>query len=125
MNRSFLFLLLLWLPTACGDGVESLNGRRASKYQSPTSTDSPTSSNVTEDDVEPKAQQAQFETNTLSIEGWRCPVSYYGSGDGCDEGCGLMDPDCSDQIEGWSCDDTWYGSGDGCDTDCGIIDPDC
>jgi cysteine-rich repeat protein len=27
---------------------------------------------------------------------WVCSVSYYGGGDGCDCGCGAVDPDCSD-----------------------------
>jgi hypothetical protein len=27
--------------------------------------------------------------------GWRCPLGSYGSGDGCDCGCGIADPDCA------------------------------
>jgi hypothetical protein len=27
--------------------------------------------------------------------GWTCPASHYHSGDGCDCGCGVIDPDCS------------------------------
>jgi hypothetical protein len=30
-----------------------------------------------------------------SISGWRCPPSWYGGGDGCDCGCGLVDADCA------------------------------
>lgn len=29
-----------------------------------------------------------------SIPGWTCVVDYYGSNDGCDCGCGIVDPDC-------------------------------
>lgn len=29
-----------------------------------------------------------------SVEGWTCPVSYYGTNDGCDAWCGIQDPDC-------------------------------
>jgi hypothetical protein len=28
--------------------------------------------------------------------GWTCPVLYYGNFDGCDCGCGVIDPDCGD-----------------------------
>lgn len=28
--------------------------------------------------------------------GWNCPPGYYGTGDGCDCGCGILDPDCVD-----------------------------
>ena len=29
--------------------------------------------------------------------GWLCPVGYFGSGDGCDCGCGVLDNDCNGQ----------------------------
>lgn len=38
---------------------------------------------------------------------WTCPAGYYGTGDGCDCGCGVLDPDCADATVGacgW-CDD--------------------
>jgi hypothetical protein len=28
--------------------------------------------------------------------GWTCPAEYYGADDGCDCGCGVIDPDCAD-----------------------------
>ena len=28
--------------------------------------------------------------------GWTCGAEYYGTGDGCDCGCGVIDPDCAD-----------------------------
>ncbi len=34
---------------------------------------------------------------------WVCSVVFYGSGDGCDCGCGSRDPDCADEVV-WSCD---------------------
>lgn len=34
------------------------------------------------------------EDNTVCEAVWECDPSYYGSGDGCDCGCGLIDPDC-------------------------------
>lgn len=34
---------------------------------------------------------------------WVCSVVYYGSGDGCDCGCGAADPDCADTTV-WACD---------------------
>ena len=27
--------------------------------------------------------------------GWTCPAQYYGATDGCDCGCGILDPDCA------------------------------
>ena len=34
---------------------------------------------------------------------WACSMSYYGSNDGCDCGCGVVDPDCPDATAA-SCD---------------------
>lgn len=50
---------------------------------------------------------------------WVCPAGYYGFGDGCDCGCGALDPDCADMtVE--SCD---YCQAPGCATTCDDIDP--
>src|SRR5690606_4152406 len=35
--------------------------------------------------------------------GWTCGTGYYSGGDGCDCGCGEVDPDCADATVG-SCD---------------------
>ena len=32
----------------------------------------------------------------LAPAAWDCAASYYGTDDGCDCGCGLIDPDCPD-----------------------------
>ncbi len=88
-------------------------------------------------------------TCTVSFpETWSCRYRYYDARDGCDCGCGALDPDCdvpgqetygcgpgstclpdgscSVPIpEGWVCDSDHYGTGDGCDCRCGTIDPDC
>jgi hypothetical protein len=29
-----------------------------------------------------------------NVPGWHCPLAFYGTGDGCDCGCGVDDPDC-------------------------------
>ena len=34
----------------------------------------------------------------LSLDGWTCDPSYLGSNDGCDCGCGILDPDCADGL---------------------------
>ena len=34
------------------------------------------------------------------MAGWTCPAGYYGAGDGCDCGCGVVDPDCMDATAG-------------------------
>jgi hypothetical protein len=90
-----------------------------------------------------------------AIKNWTCDPQRYGSKDGCDCGCGVMDPDCapqgckdlgcrdaacqrctiaiygSDQLvgctpaSGWTCSAEHYATGDGCDCGCGIHDPDC
>lgn len=77
---------------------------------------------------------------------WKCPWDRYGAEDGCDCGCGALDPDCDpagcdtagcwlpqcgrchdaagrpvpcDVAEaGWTCSPERYGSGDGCDCGC-------
>lgn len=50
--------------------------------------------------------------------GWVCPGTFYDSADGCDCGCGLVDPDCADATVG-SC--TYCDSG--CAETCEEIDP--
>ncbi len=87
--------------------------------------------------------------------GWTCSATYYASDDGCDCGCGIVDPDCEDSTpescgyswcgtnsatdpadttqcvdeappaEGWTCTFSYYGGDDGCDCGCGAPDPDC
>jgi hypothetical protein len=86
---------------------------------------------------------------------WTCDPQRYGSGDGCDCGCGAADPDCVSQgctaygcrdgackrctdtnyasntsvgcagADVWTCELSHYGTNDGCDCGCGIADPDC
>jgi hypothetical protein len=89
------------------------------------------------------------------FNGWTCPAAAWGGGDGCDCGCGAVDPDCTaglsctaalcnagecktchdatgrtvpcdDKLKAnWTCAPQSYGSGDGCDCGCGTPDPDC
>jgi hypothetical protein len=46
-------------------------------------------------------------------DAWNCDPSYYAAADGCDCGCGIFDPDCSN---------TTIGSCQYCDDGCGNID---
>ncbi len=51
---------------------------------------------------------------------WTCYTGYYGAGDGCDCGCGAVDPDCGGSTAGL-CD---YCSNSGaCSSSCSDIDP--
>lgn len=50
---------------------------------------------------------------------WVCPAGYYGFMDGCDCGCGALDPDCVDMTVD-SCD---YCMEPGCASSCADIDP--
>jgi hypothetical protein len=88
------------------------------------------------------------------FNGWTCIATAWGGGDGCDCGCGAVDPDCKSSqtctapacnasecktchdktgrtvpcdnaLHDWTCDPQRYGSGDGCDCGCGVPDPDC
>jgi hypothetical protein len=55
---------------------------------------------------------------------WTCDPTYYGTGDGCDCGCGILDPDCSSQYGG-ACEACADDGGCGTDADyCFGIDPD-
>jgi hypothetical protein len=87
------------------------------------------------------------EGHAIRPESWTCKVEAYGTGDGCDCGCGAPDPDCNAgctepgcqapscdrcRLEGgalfecrWTCDLAKFGTGDGCDCGCGTIDLDC
>lgn len=86
---------------------------------------------------------------------WTCDPHRYDTGDGCDCGCGVADPDCNNTgckeygcrdaackrctdtnytsgasvgctpADSWKCAATHYGTGDGCDCGCGVRDPDC
>ena len=35
-----------------------------------------------------------IEITSLVVDDWTCATAFYGSGDGCDCGCGVVDPDC-------------------------------
>ena len=89
------------------------------------------------------------------LHSWTCDPQRFGSGDGCDCGCGVTDPDCADKgcstfgcrdaackrctdtmdspntlvgcgsYDVWKCALSHYGTGDGCDCGCGVRDPDC
>lgn len=83
---------------------------------------------------------------------WTCDIAFYYANDGCDCGCGALDPDCENttdiyncpdpfisnpearcSITGeclyvppeWTCDPSYYGNADDCDCECGAHDPDC
>ncbi len=93
-------------------------------------------------------------TTTDGGAGWTCDADWYGTDDGCDCGCGIVDPDCDDAdiatceycdcdqsgspvmcgatdstqcvpLTGWTCDADWYADGDYCDCGCGVRDVDC
>ncbi len=92
--------------------------------------------------------------DSSSQEPSQCNGTHFGTGDGCDCGCGGHDPDCgsagcdlpgcmpndgcdrcTDAVSlrpsgcnvpsGWTCDAKHFGTGDGCDCGCGAHDPDC
>ena len=87
----------------------------------------------------------------VDIANWTCDAARYGSGDGCDCGCGMVDPDCAAQgaapvahsacgaladaacdadgrcvsLTAWTCAARDYGNGR-CDCGCGAVnDSDC
>jgi hypothetical protein len=87
-------------------------------------------------------------TSALCIDipaNWTCDPVYYDAGDGCDCGCGAIDPDCATFQETyfcggtgyrclasgecthgpWSCPLSNYDTRDGCHCGCGSQDPDC
>lgn len=56
-------------------------------------------------------------------EGWTCEASYYDADDGCDCGCGVVDPDCADMTSA-SCEYcNVIGSCVAFDGDCTAVDP--
>ncbi|MCP4504358.1 MAG: trypsin-like peptidase domain-containing protein [Deltaproteobacteria bacterium] len=83
---------------------------------------------------------------------WTCDPAKYDASDGCDCGCGTLDPDClkeeqavlgcaADEVcssagtcsaasepempSQWSCAASFFAAGDGCNCNCGAYDPDC
>lgn len=50
---------------------------------------------------------------------WVCPAEFFGTSDGCDCGCGALDPDCADA----TVDSCEYCMPPGCANDCADIDP--
>jgi hypothetical protein len=78
---------------------------------------------------------------------WSCAMADFAGGDGCDCGCGALDPECTGGCADpgcrapgcgqcwarggaafecrWSCAPERYGSGGACDCGCGLDDPDC
>ena len=54
-------------------------------------------------------------------DGWRCVEPYFDSGDGCDCGCGIVDPDCGPDAEYYTCDYVWCAANGRTG---GAVDPD-
>ena len=54
-------------------------------------------------------------------EEWTCSGSFYGTSDGCDCGCGVLDPDCEDATAG-ACDYCMVSGA--CSSSCDELDPD-
>jgi hypothetical protein len=55
--------------------------------------------------------------------GWTCFPDYYGAADGCDCGCGVVDPDCADATAA-SCDFCGdVGTCGALGADCSVLDP--
>ncbi|MEC9466871.1 MAG: serine protease, partial [Myxococcota bacterium] len=126
------------LGGACGDNV----------------CDATESANSCPQDCSPP-ETSTPEPSTGIPSGWTCQADYYDANDGCDCGCGEVDPDCvrpnqqlygcadgqSCSVEGlcedptpslpepsgasWTCNASYYDANDGCDCNCGIPDPDC
>jgi hypothetical protein len=48
---------------------------------------------------------------------WGCPANYYQANDGCDCGCGVVDPDCGNDETDASCRFQWCGDGAAPDAD--------
>ncbi len=86
--------------------------------------------------AEEEIEEATFDNNILLVpvtitdedvgpggnapKGWTCDPNYYGTFDGCDCGCGVIDPDCADAT-GASCE---FCDGKGaCGMSCADIDP--
>ena len=96
-----------------------------------------------------ETQSCPQDCGTGISSGWTCEASYFGAGDGCDCGCGALDPDCEDPTqqlfncaagelcsaqgtcapasagEDWTCEPSYFAANDGCDCSCGAFDPDC
>jgi lysophospholipase L1-like esterase len=53
-----------------------------------------------------------FALGAASIQDWTCSYSWYGTDDGCDCGCGVIDPDCNGDYFRYACEYTWCDSGD-------------
>jgi len=58
-------------------------------------------------------------------DAWTCPPSSFAAGDGCDCGCGVVDPDCmtSTQVHGCGPDQTCSPTGECVDAPCANPDP--
>jgi lysophospholipase L1-like esterase len=48
-----------------------------------------------------------FALEAAPPEDWNCAYSWYGTDDGCDCGCGVIDPDCNGDYFRYACEYTW------------------
>lgn len=104
-------------PDACGDGAKCIGGgcmatgcAEDADCANPTSGDAPaTCFDLDQDEVNecflscsegetcPDGMEcfADFGFCVYPVEDWDCFPDFYGTGDGCDCGCGTVDPDCA------------------------------
>lgn len=101
--------------------------------------------------LNPSESICDEQTNRCLPQAWTCSPFWYDTSDGCDCGCGAVDPDCSKDDQSlfcpnsplspsesicdeetnrclpqtWTCSPFWYDTSDGCDCGCGATDPDC
>jgi lysophospholipase L1-like esterase len=54
---------------------------------------------------------ASLALDAASLQDWTCPQDYYGTNDGCDCGCGVIDPDCNGDSTCNACDFYFCGPG--------------
>ena len=116
-ERTSQLFLSVCAPIVCGDGI--VNGEEDCDDGNTTAGDGCSDACATEDGYSCSGEPSVCVA--LPAE-WTCSAGFFGSGDGCDCGCGALDPDCGDAptldaCEFQYCDDNGTSPTDGVDPD--------
>jgi hypothetical protein len=102
-------VLIAFVGVSCGDFLAQDMDHSDRTDSWDASTDAKGSQ---EKETEISKTTVSLALETASLQDWTCSNDWYGTEDGCDCGCGVIDPDCNGDYSRYACDYTWCDLGD-------------